>query len=37
MLAYNVHMLWLTILEEYRKNPDLITLNADERKLTIEG
>jgi hypothetical protein len=37
VLAYDVHMLWLTILEEYRKNPDRITLHADERKLTIEG
>jgi hypothetical protein len=37
VLAYDVHMLWLTILEEYRKNPDSITLNVDERKLTIEG
>jgi hypothetical protein len=30
-------MLWLTILEEYRKNPDRISLNVDERKLTIDG
>jgi hypothetical protein len=37
VLAYDVHMLWLTILEEYRKNPERITLNVDERKLTIEG
>jgi hypothetical protein len=37
VLAYDVHMLWLTILEEYRKNPDRISLNVDERKLTIEG
>jgi hypothetical protein len=37
VLAYDVHMLWLTILEEYRKNPDRITLHADARKLTIEG
>jgi hypothetical protein len=37
MLAYNVHMLWLTILEEYRKKPEQIELKVDERKLTIEG
>jgi hypothetical protein len=37
VLAYDVHMLWLTILEEYRKNPDRISLNVDERKLTIEA
>lgn len=37
MLAYDVHMLWLTILEEYRRNPELIQLDANPRKLTIEG
>jgi hypothetical protein len=37
VLAYDVHMLWLAILEEYRKNPGRITLRADARKLTIEG
>ncbi len=36
MLTYDVHMLWLTILEEYRKNPDNIKLLADGRKLTID-
>jgi hypothetical protein len=37
VLAYDVHMLWLTILEEYRKDPARVSLNVDERKLTIEG
>lgn len=36
MLTYEVHMLWLAILEAYKKYPDRITLDADGRKLTIE-
>ncbi len=36
MLSYQVHMLWLTLLEEHKKHPELIALDASERKLTIE-
>lgn len=36
MLAYEVHTLWLTLLEEHKKHPDLIELNAEPRELTIE-
>ncbi len=37
MITYEVHMLWLTLLEEHRKNPDHVAFTADERTLTIEG
>lgn len=36
MLIYNIHMLWLTILETRKKNPNQILFDASERKLTIE-
>jgi hypothetical protein len=36
MLTYQVHMLWLTILELKKAKPDAVQLEADERKLTIE-
>lgn len=36
MLVYNVHMLWLTILEEQKKQPDKIKIDANERKLTLD-
>lgn len=36
MLVYNVHMLWLTILEEQKRRPQLITIDANERKLTLD-
>lgn len=36
MVSYQVHMLWLTLLEEHKKHPELVALDASERKLTIE-
>ncbi len=36
MLVYNVHMLWLTVLEEQKKRPELISIDAVERKLTLD-
>jgi hypothetical protein len=36
MLTYQVHMLWLAILEQKKANPDAVNLEVDERKLTIE-
>ena len=36
MFTYNAHMLWLTILEEQKKRPELIHLDATERKLTLD-
>jgi gamma-glutamylcysteine synthetase len=36
MLTYQVHMLWLAILEQKKANPDAVKLEVDERKLTIE-
>lgn len=36
MLSYEIHMLWLTLLEMHRTNPLLVSINADERVLTIE-
>jgi hypothetical protein len=36
MLTYQVHMLWLAILEQKKANPDAVKLEVDERRLTIE-
>ncbi len=36
MLIYNVHMLWLTVLEEQKTHPELITIEASERMLTLD-
>ncbi len=36
VLTYEVHMLWLTILEVYKTSPELIVFDASERKLIIE-
>lgn len=36
ILIYHVHMLWLTLLEEAKKHPELIEIDADERVLTID-
>jgi hypothetical protein len=36
MLTYQVHMLWLAVLELQKSNPDAIRFEADERQLTIE-
>lgn len=36
MLTYHVHQLWLTLLEEQKSKPELIRIDATERKLTIE-
>jgi hypothetical protein len=36
MLTYQVHMLWLAILEQKKANPDAVNLEVDERKLTID-
>lgn len=32
MLTYHVHMLWLMLLEKYRKNPQNITLEVSQRE-----
>lgn len=32
MLTYNVHMLWLLLLEKYRNNPQNITLEVSQRE-----
>lgn len=36
VLVYEIRMLWLTLLELYRSNPQLVKIDADERVLTIE-
>lgn len=36
MLSYQIHMLWLTLLEEHKKHPGQVALDASERKLTID-
>lgn len=36
MLSYEVHMLWLTLLELKKENKDVVTIDADERQLIIE-
>lgn len=36
MLIYEVHMLWLTILEEYKKQPEKIHLDIRPRELVLE-
>ena len=36
ILIYQIHTLWLTLLEEAKKNPKLIEIDADARVLTIE-
>lgn len=37
VLSYDIHMLWMTILELQKKSPELVRLDADERTLTIDG
>lgn len=36
MLAYQVHMLWLVLLELHKNDPDFVSLEVDERQLVIE-
>lgn len=36
MLVYEIHQLWLTLIEEYQTNQGRIRLDVDERKLTID-
>lgn len=36
VLTYEVHMLWMTILEEYKKHSEWIEFDASPRRLTIE-
>lgn len=36
VLVYEVHMLWMTIMEEYKKHSEWIEFDAFPRKLTIE-
>lgn len=36
VLIYEIHMLWLTLLELHKSNPQLVKLDADERVFTIE-
>ena len=35
MLIYEVHTLWTTILETYKKNPDQIHMNVQPRELVL--
>lgn len=36
MLSYEIHTLWLTLLDAHKKNPELVALDAGPRELTIE-
>lgn len=36
MLVYEVHMLWLTVLEQYKKNPDQISMDVTPRELVLQ-
>lgn len=36
ILVYQVHQLWLMLLELNKENSDLVTIDANERELTIE-
>jgi hypothetical protein len=36
MLLYEIHMLWLTLLEQYKKQPEQIHLNVTQRELVLE-
>ena len=36
MLTYHIHILWLTILELKKSNPDALHFDATERTLTID-
>lgn len=36
MIVYEIHQLWLTLIEEYQKNQGKIRLDIDKRKLTID-
>lgn len=36
MLTYNIHMLWLSILELQKTNPDAMHFDVSERTLTID-
>lgn len=36
MLAYEIHMLWLTILEKLREHSDLVSVNVTSRDQTVD-
>lgn len=36
MIVYEIHQLWMTLIEEYQKNQGKIRLDIDKRKLTID-
>ena len=36
MLIYEVHMLWLTVLEQYKKEPQNIELDVTGRELVLQ-
>ena len=36
MLVYEVHMLWLTVLEQYKKNPEQISMDVTPRELVLQ-
>lgn len=36
MLVYQVHMLWLTILEQYKKDPESVELAVTPRELVLD-
>lgn len=36
MLVYEAHILWLTILEEYKKNPEKIRFDISPRELVLK-
>lgn len=35
MLTYDIHMLWLTIIEQYKKNPESVKLDVTPRELVL--
>lgn len=36
MLIYQVHMLWLSVMEQYKKDPQSVTLEVTPRELILE-
>ena len=36
MLIYEVHMLWLTVLEQYKKDPQSMELDVTGRELVLQ-
>ena len=36
MLVYEVHMLWLTVLEQYKKDPQSMELDVTGRELILQ-